>query len=365
MGNFHSKKFDDATLVKLHIYQKYLSHWLPVFANRQPDKYWNGNINVFDFFCGPGKDVSGAEGSPIIAYRECLNCSSMLEHNKAKVNLFFSDSSKAKTESLEKILDAFPVKRAFDYTISTNTFKEEFSDKYERMKGAANLLFIDQCGIKEVDVEIFRRLISLKGTDFLFFISSSFFKRFSQLTEFKNNIDASDHISGETPYSDSHRAIASLYRSMVPNGKRYFLAPFSIKKRSNIYGLIFGTGNLLGISKFMDICWKVDPERGEANYDIDEDGLPQEGDTLDLFQENDKARKVTKFQDSLRRKLLSGGFQFDREVFQYSLEEGFLPVKHAKPVLSACIKSGEVKCEGQPRLSKPCIKEPRRLMLGS
>ena len=171
----------------------------------------------------------------------------------------------------------------------------------------------------------------------------------------KSYVSLNDLKEDEIRYSDIHRLVAGMYRSWLNKDKEYYIAPFTLKKGSNIHGLIFGCSNLLGIEKFLRICWQIDPERGEANFDIDGDNL----DNLDLFKDNNTSNKVRKFQERLLCVLKNGQLTSDLDIFRFSLEHGFLPVKHAKSVVKKLIKEGIILCQKQPRLSKICIKEPR------
>jgi len=56
------KPFDDGTISKLEIFEDYFKEWLPVFISRK-EIIWN-NIQIFDFFAGEGKDVSGGQWKP-------------------------------------------------------------------------------------------------------------------------------------------------------------------------------------------------------------------------------------------------------------------------------------------------------------
>ena len=362
-NNFHGTAFDDATLLKLEIYRSYISKWLPVFINRPNNQAWNGKINVFDFFCGPGVDKDGCPGSPLIAIEECKKFSEQLSKNSRTVNFHFNDDKPSKIKQLKETLSRQELPNTITYETSSEKFTHAFMHKMRHISGSANLLFIDQCGIKEVTPNVFNTLTSLKGTDFLFFIASSYFSRFKESEEFKHYLDASGHLADDTPYYDTHRVIAAMYRDMIPSDTEYYLAPFTLKKASNLYGLIFGTSNLLGILKFLETCWEIDPERGEANFDIDNENLPNKpGDTGDLFKDN-KAQKITIFQNNLVEKILRGDFNSDKEIFIYSLECGFVPTKHAKGPVVELIKEGKIICDGQPRFSKTCIKEPRSIRI--
>ena len=84
----------------------------------------------------------------------------------------------------------------------------------------------------------------------------------------------------------------------IPIGKEYFLAPFSIKKPSGIYGLIFGTNHTLGIEKFLRVCWKHDKLTGEANFDIDNEKINVNKPSL--FSEFNISTKRQMFDESLK-----------------------------------------------------------------
>src|SRR5690606_21814045 len=116
-------------------------------------------------------------------------------------------------------------------------------------------------------------LVSLPRTDILFFISSSYLYRFKTLSEFTRYLNTEKISFDENNYHSCHRAVANFYRNQIVSGKEYYIGPFSLKKGSNIYGLVFGSNHTYGIEKFLKICWSLDPQRGEANYDIDADNI--------------------------------------------------------------------------------------------
>ncbi|MDQ7833718.1 MAG: hypothetical protein RDU30_18475, partial [Desulfovibrionaceae bacterium] len=57
----HSKPYDEGTLLKLELFENYCKSWLPVFI-QLPNVV---EINIADFFCGPGEDQNGIPGSPL------------------------------------------------------------------------------------------------------------------------------------------------------------------------------------------------------------------------------------------------------------------------------------------------------------
>ena len=63
--DFFDKPFTEDTNVKLELYREHLKKWFPVFiAAKRP---FVNTVNLFDLFCGTGKDSEGTYGIPLIA----------------------------------------------------------------------------------------------------------------------------------------------------------------------------------------------------------------------------------------------------------------------------------------------------------
>jgi hypothetical protein len=200
----------------------------------------------------------------------------------------------------------------------------------------ANFLFLDQNGIKEITDEVFRTIIKLPATDFLFFVSSSVFSRFRDHSALKKYIDIPETTISASRYLHIHRVLLNYYRELVPQNTEYYLAPFTIKKGANIYGLIFGSGNVLGIEKFLKRCWKNDSQRGEANFDIDEDRIhPVQ---RSIFPEMDVPKKLKLFEDDLSQKILVRELTTNKQIYTYALSNGFLS-SHARDIVKNMIVS--------------------------
>ena len=63
------------------------------------------------------------------------------------------------------------------------------------------------------------------------------------------------------------------FKNLVPPGDAYHLGQFAIKKGPNIYGLVFGSGHVRGIDKFLEVAWRKDALNGEADYDINRENI--------------------------------------------------------------------------------------------
>jgi len=214
-----------------------------------------------------------------------------------------------------------------------------FNQYFDSMNKTANFLFLDQNGIKQITEDVFSRLVSLKQTDFIFFISSSYIKRFSEVDEFKKYLKITSQDLAGKSYYHIHRVVLEYYRSKIPPEKKYYLAPFSIKKPSGIYGLIFGTNHTLGIEKFLKVCWKHDKITGEANFDIDNEKIDLKQPLL--FSEYSIPSKKQVFNSSLVKKILNKELMTDLDVYLFTLNEGFLP-KDANDILRELLKSKRI-----------------------
>lgn len=338
---FH-KGFDEGTQIKLYILRKYLQDWLPVFIKRK-EKYWK-DISLYDMFAGKGKDAEGVNGSPLILLEELMPYCKTISNENLKLNILFNEFDNKRFEILkqnikEKRLECMnsefcptPKRCILNVVVENQEFKQLFSNWFPRMKQTIKLprfMFLDQFGIKQITEDIFKQLVSLQRTDFIFFISSSFANRFAEQPEFKAYLNLSRQSFDPAKPHHCHRVVFNYYKQLIPKGTEYYLAPFSIKKGNNIYGLIFGTNHLLGIEKFLNICWSINKNTGDANYDIDNEKIkPNEP---FLFPELDISNKLQVFKNELQNKIRNNEITTNTQVYRYAFDMGCLP-KHANEV---------------------------------
>ena len=338
--DFHDEPFDAGTIKKLEIFRGYIREWLPVFL--ATNKGYN-NVALYDFFAGPGKDAKGVKGSPLIIIGEMKG---YLEDNTKphaqgiNVSIYFNDDNKSKYVELHKTGKAEEASALFSVEVENKDFGDAFEAKFPVISAphTANLIILDQSGVKHVTEDVFRKLIDCKTTDILFFTSSAIIKRFAgeqAVTRYFPGISREKIKELEAGYI--HRFVCDYYRGLIPAGKEYYLAPFSIKKDANVYGVIFGTNSLRGLEKFLNVCWKLDPKTGEANYNIDGD-TAWEGDTL--FPEDNVIQKKDDFRSSLIAELKKKSLT-NKELYRYCLENGFLP-KYVNEILKTLRKDGKL-----------------------
>lgn len=281
----------------------------------------------------------------------------MIAGRGIELSLFFNDANPRKIADLQALITQVwspPPNVRIEF--SSADFRTAFDDVRPRFEGAANLLFLDQYGVKEIDGAVLESLMTVKTTDFLFFISSSTLHRFAEHPAIKSKIDLSE-VHSPADYFSIHRAVLSYFRSLIPRGSALRLAPFSIKKGSNIYGVIFGSSHILGVEKFLRVAWSLDAQRGEANFDIDREGIRDESPFL--LPDMNKPKKTGLFEKRLQAEIESGKLLTNAELYLFCIEEGFLP-RHARPALTQLVKKGVLRTVPT-GLDHKTLRQPKRL----
>ena len=83
-------------------------------------------------------------------------------------------------------------------------------------KDSANLIIMDQFGVKEITPEVIQQLAKCNSTDVLFFISSSFIRRFIDTPELGGKFENLPPINvKDTEYYAIHRTICSYYQKQL------------------------------------------------------------------------------------------------------------------------------------------------------
>lgn len=182
----HRDVYDEETLIKLDFYRKYLHAWLPVFLNHIK-KLQISKLQIFDFFAGPGHDIDGVSGSPLIALDAIGEALSAHHTANPSIHLYLNELDTGKVGELKRCCTEHPASRQIHMHFLNKSFADAFEEwlplfEHEE-KGigrAANLIFLDQSGTREVSERVFKAVVSAPRTDFLFFIASSYMFRFQK-----------------------------------------------------------------------------------------------------------------------------------------------------------------------------------------
>lgn len=122
------------------------------------------------------------------------------------------------------------------------------------------------------------------------------------------------------------------------------LYPFTLKKGTNIYGIIFGASHPRAVDKFLKIVWDKDQVSGEANFDIHDDIEKTEQPQLIGIGSSLKTKKEI-FSTNLEDKILNGEIKTNDDAYNYALKEGLLG-QHAAETIKKLKKEGKISYEG-------------------
>lgn len=338
--------FDEGTLTKLEIFEKYFEEWLPTFIMGPYSK----PIQVFDLFAGIGYDINGKEGSPIRILNTINNFRGYLVRQKKKVSLFLNEINEEKCNILKSNVNKIIKELSLDALINvyfTNTSFIKCLKIYDKqLKNGCNLIFIDQNGFKEVNEKVFQYLIGLDTTEFIFFISSSYIHRFAALPEVQKIHPKFDFDKIRiTPRKKVHNVICEEFEKYVPaSTKNYGLFPFSIIKSDNInvYGIIFVSKHLRGADKFLDTVWRKNPINGTANFDIDDDLTKNQ---LHLF-DGKIPTKIEKFKYDLRERILKGEITNNQDAYIFTINQGHIH-QHADEIVKEMKQQNLIDYDGK------------------
>lgn len=349
--DLHESPFDETTIAKLEIFEDYAQAWIPTFVMSGFD-----TICIFDFFSGTGYDKNGIEGSPIRILKKIKQHIGYMFQKSVKIKVYLNEwepnkKEQKKFELLQKACNDFfikntDVRRAIELNLSNENFEELFPKLLPIINKFPSLVYLDQNGIKFLSEKYFLELEKTRQTDFLYFVSASYFWRFGNSNEFKIHLDIDMTAAKKEPYKFIHRNIIEQIRNKLPANTQLKLYPFSLRKGANIHGIIFGATHPRAVDKFLTVSWKRNEINGEANFDIDDDKSKNQ---MDLFG-GKKLTKIEEFQSSVRSKVLSGEIKNNFELLDYAYNQGHIG-NHA----SECLRNMKKKKEIDYESSSPLV----------
>lgn len=331
--NLHSKEFDSSTITKLEIFEDYAQAWIPTFVMLPYYK----EIHIFDFFAGPGYDVKNVPGSPIRILKKIIEQKENILKSNTRIVFHLNEFEPKKVQekydllvsNCERLLsEQHDLVQNLELIFYNKNAEELFFDLIPLMNKFPALVYLDQNGIKFISKDYIQVLERINTLDFLYFISSSHFKRYGSTDEFKRVLEVSKEELKNIEYNSIHRFISENITCKLVTNSELKIFPFSLKKNSNIYGIVFGSKSYLAVDKFLSIAWSKNRDNGEANFDINQEHEKMQ---FLMFGES-KMTKIEKFQSDLEIEILNKTLINNKDVLIYTYLNGHIP-KHSTEVL--------------------------------
>ena len=352
--DLHLKPFDDETLAKLEIFQEYAKAWLPTFIMQPKVR----EVHIFDFFSGPGYDLDGKEGSPFRILNLIKEQTGNIFKSKTKIVVHFNEFEPKKKEQpkyealKENVADYLTSNSKLTYFLDIKIYNKDsevlFFELEALIRRFPSLVFLDQNGVKFLSRKYLLVLEKFEQVDFLYFVSSSYFWRFSDQEEFKQILNFEEGELKMGGYEKVHETVLDKVKSLLPRRSPLTLFPFTIKKGTNIYGIYFGAKHLRAVDKFLAVAWKQNPINGSANFDIEHD-QPKGGLQMDIFSEP-KLSKIESFKLTLKAMILNGTISNNKAALIFTYSKGMSP-QHARECILDLKNERKVTISS----SSPCI----------
>lgn len=340
--DLHDTPFEESTIAKLEIFEDYAQAWVPIWVMQATPV-----IHIFDFFAGTGYDKNGISGSPIRILTKIQEQKGYLFQKNVNIVVHFNEfepnkKNQQKFEQLQKsCIEFMDVDSSLSNKVKINYYNEDFETLFPKListiKKYPSLVYLDQNGIKFLSEKYFMELEKTSQTDFLYFVSSSYFWRFGKSDEFKIHLDIDMDEAKKNGYKKIHRTITHELRKKLPANTKLKLYPFSLRKGANIHGIIFGASHPRAVDKFLSIGWKRNGDNGDANFDIDDEAGNAQ---LDLFV-GQKLSKVESFKQEVCDRIREGAIKNNFDMLNFVYEHGHIG-KHAADCLKDMKSKGEI-----------------------
>ncbi len=326
---------------KVELYSTYLATFLSIMRHVSHIEL----IYLFDLFAGEGQYEDGSFGSPITA------CNVIKDHyfsnNKSCPNMmvWFNDRDMSEIEPEVAKIDRvrrFAEKIYKPDNVQIKYFQKDYDDLWPAAleevdcgEQSKALFFIDPYGYKDIDPDDLKQIMRAGDTEVLIFLPASHMYRFTAKAA-EGAFPGGAPLRGllckvfrdEIPhFSSVHDFIRQLSEQFCTYfGQSYNADTFTIERdQSNVYCLMFFTGNELGFQKMLEAKWKLDHSEG-TGHRIEK--------TLLLFG----SMRLNDYPTELLEYVSSAQHRTNHELYIFGLKSGFLP-KHTNSALKDLLKS--------------------------
>jgi three-Cys-motif partner protein len=316
---------EEHTRVKLLLYDKYLECYLSILTAIP----YIHSIHIHDLFCGKGETDDGQCGSALLALNQIVSICT--DHpNSKQYFIHFSDKEQEYCDELQRRINAISLPENINYDITCRTFEEaitELAEQQELISGISKiktLFFLDPFGYSNAQPDDLLLLKNNTNAEIILFLPATSMYRFINAISNNPALEKWKEFIGDTSScTDVYQFVKSINERFIDLG--YCSGYFMLQNQScgNKYALLFVSSNLLGLHKFNDVKWKLDPHEG-YRMDSDFSNMVVPSVSEDLLEKTMRLMKTDLIAhiDRLPSKTIS-----NNELYEYLILNRFLP-KH-------------------------------------
>lgn len=158
----HFDSYPEHTLFKHRLLDCYVPRWLQKVVRGRPGTV---GVVIVDTFAGPGSDNQGNEGSPLLLARAAIVGRERLRHDgfSVDVQVIAIEQAPARFAKLAEFMEPFGTAV---HTLS-GTLREHLERILTQHSGWPMLFFFDPFGVKGLDADLVRRVLSEEGREAL------------------------------------------------------------------------------------------------------------------------------------------------------------------------------------------------------
>lgn len=266
---------DPHTKAKHELLRHYLGAWFPILAGSG-----KARVVFLDGFAGPGVYRDGEPGSPIVALDTLLRHPAFPRLATTQFVFVFLEPHADRFASLTAVLDQYCDARGgwpsnVQVVRENLTFEEGAASflavlEQARASLAPTFAFVDPFGFSGAPLESLCRLLAFDSCEVLFTFMFDHVNRFITHGEVSPHLQAlfgTDEYRSAAGLTGDERTsfLRTLYEGQLRTRCRFtYVRSFElVTLRGHIgYFLVYGTRNLVGLSRMKDAMWKVDPGGG-------------------------------------------------------------------------------------------------------
>lgn len=256
-------ELDPHTVAKHRLLRAYIDRWLPIMAKYQD------RLLLVDGFAGPGRYVGGEDGSPVIMLKAYLEHAQRARIERSHLDYFFIERDADRFAHLESEVDAF---RPLPPNVSVFPVHGEYGAIMEGIVGeAANRVptfaFIDPFGYADARFELTSRILGFPRCEVLIFLPTPYLIRFISKPDLARTFDllfgSGDWEAALDVDGDERATLLRDSFSRALKRDAHFVSSFEIiTDAGRGYHLFFATNHPLGLVKWKEAAWSVDPVDG-------------------------------------------------------------------------------------------------------
>lgn len=253
------------TAAKHDLLRHYLGAWFAVLGSR------NSRVIFLDGFAGPGRYVSGEDGSPTIALQVLLEHGYLARMSGTDFIFVFNEQDAARFAELQQVIADLEVKygglpKNVRVHLSNQPFVDLAEDILAGLGGRAMapiFAFIDPFGYG-APMDVVRRLLASDRSELFIYFNTNHIKRFGGAGRIDHHLEP---LFGTDEYLNApavgrEQFFHDLYARQLREVAQFrYVRSFAMENYGGhtSYHLYFCTNHIAGLKKMKASMWKVDP----------------------------------------------------------------------------------------------------------